>query len=890
MHSRFFALMSIVILVCFLTPAFAQQRESGAIVGHITDMEGGAVPGVKVTAQSPARGETVTYTDEEGFYRFPVMAPGTYEVKAELEGFQTVVRSDVRLFVGKTTTVDMSISGTVEEAVIVTGETPLIDATTTASSKTVPVETIENLPKTSFALDLFTLTPGIGDLSYVAYGAGGSQANAYWFDGVDISNPVDGTYWIYPNYNWIEEVDVVGIGAPAEYGGFSGVITNSVSRSGSNEFHGLFETFFENNSLVGNNIDDPAIEDLGPDNIDLFTDSTAQLGGRLVRDKLWFFSSFEYYYDRSNPFGFPPDNSSFFGKITQPRILNKLTYKVNDNNTLQGFAQWDTYKDTANCSDCRFYLPEATSNAEGPEWFYNASWVSIFNPETVLDVRYSGYNAHFDTTPKNGDIAQHCDANTQICSQNSASFRLRDRERNQINGSLSYHARNFIHGDHDFKFGVEYEFSNADTVDGYNGGAYYYDGLGLNYYDPSSPNFYRTLWEGYDSFSRVRRTSAFAQDDWQMNDHLRLSVGVRFDHNHAFLEEANNIEYTTNPVAPRVGVVYDVKGNQETVIKAHYGHYYDKAITFYIDGIDNFGDRTYQYWYGGYWGTYRFVPGTTFYVVDPDFKQTYVQQFTVGIDKALPHGVTLSGHYIYRDFKNIAEDVETNGIYEPVPFTNPVTGEAMTIFNRVNPDTPDSFFITNPDGLFRNYHAVEIYGGKRFSNKFSMNGSVVWSRSRGNTGNSDSEADGFTTLFDDPNFLINADGKPTHDPTWEFKIMGYYTFPWDILGSFYYRHFTGDTFTTTFRTDRDLLGQGRVTIKAVPRGSQRLDARNVFDLRLEKAVPIGQGNFKFTVDFFNLFNSGSITDIDARSEVVTFLEPTEFTTPREVRIGLRYQF
>ena len=399
MQSKFLALICIVFLGFFLDAAFA-QRESGAIVGHITDMESGAVPGAKVTAVNPARGENVAYTDEEGFYRFPVLPPGTYEIKAELEGFQTVIRGDVRLFVGKTATVDISISATVEEAVVVTGETPLIDATTTASSKTVPVETIENLPKTSFALDLFTLTPGVGDLSYVAYGAGGSQANAYWFDGVDISNPVDGTYWIYPNYNWIEEVDVVGIGAPAEYGGFSGVITNSVSRSGSNEFHGLFETFFENNSLVSNNISDTTFEDLGPDNIDLFSDTTAQIGGRLIRDKLWFFSSFEYYYDRSNPFGFPPDNSGFLGKITQPRILNKLTYKVNENNTLQGFVQWDTYKDTASCSDCRFYLPEATSNAEGPEWFYNTSWVSIFNPETVLDVRYSGYSAKFDTLPK----------------------------------------------------------------------------------------------------------------------------------------------------------------------------------------------------------------------------------------------------------------------------------------------------------------------------------------------------------------------------------------------------------------------------------------------------------------------------------------------------------
>ena len=122
--------------------------------------------------------------------------------------------------VGKTITVNHAIGQTAGETMEISANISLIDTSTPASSKTVDVNIIENLPKFSFALDLFTLTPGVNDLSYVAYGAGGPQANAYWFDGVDISNPVGGSYWIYPNYNWIEEVQVVGIGANAEYGGF----------------------------------------------------------------------------------------------------------------------------------------------------------------------------------------------------------------------------------------------------------------------------------------------------------------------------------------------------------------------------------------------------------------------------------------------------------------------------------------------------------------------------------------------------------------------------------------------------------------------------------------------------------------------------------------------
>jgi hypothetical protein len=890
MHSKLLTLTFVAILGLLIAIPAHAQRETGAIVGTITDRDGAPVPGVTVIAINPARGNTTAFTGEDGYYRFPVLAPGTYDISAELEGFQTAIRKDIRLFVGATMTVDLSISPAVEEAMVISGETPMTDATTTASSKTVPVETIENLPKTSFALDLFTLTPGVGDLSYVAYGAGGAQANAYWFDGVDISNPVDGSYWIYPNYNWIEEVQVVGIGAPAEYGGFSGVITNSVSRSGSNEFHGLIETFFQNDSFQGENVGDEFAA-LGSDTTDLFTDSTIQLSGRLVRDKLWFFSSIQYYYSRTAPFGFPPDGSEAFVRETQPRILNKLTYKMNDNNTIQGFIQWDRYELDGGSADA-FTLPEATSLNEGPEWFYNAAWVSLLSPEAVLDVRYSGYNSVYDTTGRNGDIPGRNDANTDISFANYFGFRFRDRERNQVNGSVSYHARDFIKGNHDFKFGIEYEHSNADTIDGYNGGVYYYDYLGGNYYDPTSPNWYRTLWEGYDSFSRVRRTSLFLQDDWHVTDRLNLSLGVRFDRNHSFLEEANEIEYNTNPVAPRVGVVYDVKGNQDTVIKAHYGHYYDKAITFFIDGLDNFGDRTTQYWYGpgSGWVTTDFTPGDTFFIVDPDFKQTYVEQFTIGIDKALPKNATISAHYIYRDFHNIAEDVETNGIYEEIPFINPVTGQPMTLFNRLNPDVPDSFFVTNPDGLFRNYHAIEVYGGKRFGPKFSLNGSVVWSRTRGNADNSSGGADGFTTLFDDPNFDIFNEGRPTHDPTWEVKVTGFYHFPWDVLGSFYFRHFTGDRYTIFFQTDRDTLDQGRVIIRGGPRGSERLDSRNVLDLRLEKAFPISAGSLKFTFDFFNLLNSGYVLNLNERFDQATFLEPESFTSPRQVRMGIRYQF
>ncbi len=90
----------------------------------------------------------------------------------------------------------------------------------------------------------------------VAYGSEGENANAFSVDGVNVNSPRTGTIFGEYNYNWIEEVYVTGIGAPAEYGEFTGVTANFITRSGSNQFHGLFETFFQNENLTDTNTPD----------------------------------------------------------------------------------------------------------------------------------------------------------------------------------------------------------------------------------------------------------------------------------------------------------------------------------------------------------------------------------------------------------------------------------------------------------------------------------------------------------------------------------------------------------------------------------------------------------------------------------------------------------
>jgi Carboxypeptidase regulatory-like domain len=160
MRSTFQVTIFVLLAIGMALPLYA-QKESGSIVGRVSDIDNLPLEGVTVTVSSPALigGSSIAYTDNNGDYRFPVLPPGVYDVSAALEGFQTAVRKDVVVSVGKTITVNHAIGQTAGETLEISAETSLIDTSTPASSKTVDVGVIENLPKFSFALDLFTLTP-----------------------------------------------------------------------------------------------------------------------------------------------------------------------------------------------------------------------------------------------------------------------------------------------------------------------------------------------------------------------------------------------------------------------------------------------------------------------------------------------------------------------------------------------------------------------------------------------------------------------------------------------------------------------------------------------------------------------------------------------------------
>lgn len=691
-------LTAVILLSLTAAPLLAQSRNTGAIRGVVTDETGGRIPGVVVELQSPdyIGGVHAMTTDKNGSYRFTDLPPGTYTLRFSIEGYQKVERQAIRLEATKTLDLDVQLTARGgEETIVVSGQSPLVDLASSATPTTLSEDYLQNLPTTRTQIDVLNLAPGINDSA--AFGGGGSSANAYQIDGVDVSDPEGGTPFAFFNFNLMKEVQLVGLGAPAEYGGFTGVVFNSVTKSGSNDFSGLVDILNVPKSLVAKNTDDP---DFQPPSQEKFYDTTAQVGGPFIKDKLWYFFSAQLLQDDST-------NGGPLRTERDPRFFGKLTWQMNANNSLEVWGEYDRFDITGRGGDA-FTPLEATVKETAPEWDWNFSWRSVLSPNTTLNMAYTGWYGYYYLDPTSGySKPGHVDSNG-FASQNSSFYYLADRYRHVLNATISHYSDTFLTGKHDFKYGVEFERSRVRSRDGYPGGAYYYDLA-----DPNGAVYYSYAYLGYsyDLKAVNTRLSGFVQDSWQINDRWTVNPGVRVDFNRGSVPGSANI-FRTVPLAPRIGFNYDLTGKKKTILKAHYGVYYEALFGNYFEPLTP-GAYTQKDVYG-------FDPTTTTFdrnnpdpslllrselpkkvVIDHDLKHPQMNQYTVGIDHDFGNDFAVSGALIYRKTKNFIETVSLDGDFTKVKGFDPVTGKNVTLFDQGNIN--DTLIITNPSGLEREY-------------------------------------------------------------------------------------------------------------------------------------------------------------------------------------------
>jgi hypothetical protein len=296
--------LAVVACAMFARPVAAQVTETGTIEVVVLDQAGAAVPGANVVAQaadSVTKREAVT--DADGRALLVGLAPSAqYVVTTELTGFRPTRNENVLVRSGQTASLKISLSvGGVTEQVQVTAESPIVDVKSATTGQDITLQLTESLPTGRSYQSYLQLVPGVlpddpqtpgnpaakSGLNYSDIGGnlGVSSDNFYYFNGINVTDPVTGTFGSNLNTEIIQEQKVLTGGIPAEYVGTPGLLSTVITKSGSNAFHGSGNYFFQNASLVSDNKNSPNEE------FSTF-DAAFTVGGPVVRDRAWFFGSY----------------------------------------------------------------------------------------------------------------------------------------------------------------------------------------------------------------------------------------------------------------------------------------------------------------------------------------------------------------------------------------------------------------------------------------------------------------------------------------------------------------------------------------------------------------------------------------------------------------------
>ena len=471
-------------LTLLLPTSVLAQRTTGLIAGIVTDETGGALPGVTVAVSGPnIVGPQTTVTSPNGFYHLPNLPPGGYQLSFALAGFKTLLREGVRASVGGTAEENaVLVVSSLAEEIEVRAAAAVVDTSSNQVGTNYERSWIENapLPRNGF-LDVAASAPGTlwggdtGDRArrLLAYGSSQDE-NSFLLDGGSITDHNEGLAYVKPNVDTIEEVQVLSLGAPAEYGGASGAVYNVVTRQGTNAFHGEANLYLQTAGLTGNNTGNyPSLANGSfvdscpsdptrhcPFRRETYKELTFQLGGPVFRDRLWFFASYQRRLDGYSNVGSEPPEALDHANRTHAYLF-KLNYQLNPRHKLQASFHLDDERapevGPANWAPTTAGVFEKRTPTPG------LSYTGTLSDKSVVELRYSGFFSNRTTGPLDPDQPRDLPAihnfDTGYHSGGLGHWAEAYWSASTLDAKLSHYSDDFLGGSHEFRFGVQYQVS-----------------------------------------------------------------------------------------------------------------------------------------------------------------------------------------------------------------------------------------------------------------------------------------------------------------------------------------------------------------------------------------------------------------------------------------------
>lgn len=948
--------LTAALLVALAIPAWAQQQ-TGAITGRAVDASSGALPGVtvSVTSDNLIGGARTAVTDEQGVYRFTLLPGGKYTVTFEITGFTKLNVDGVNLVAGATATVNAKLEvATLQESITVTSQSPTIDLESSKVAVNWDQQKLDELPYSRSLTGLVQMIPGLYatslDVGGSNFGTGsGPAARTFGRSGGGVVS-YDGMIWdqTYGDFGTYEEAQITTAAKGADAMN-PGVTMNLVVKSGSNKFKGTGSANYQSGDFQSNNITPELLKKgyaPGANKFTKYKDFYGEVGGPILKDRLWFYASHR---DASSGNLIPGFISlkdrrqvEFYTKLQDP--TGKLTYQMTKNNKFEGMFQvgrkWQPYRTAS-----RFVPLESTQNQDswslvGPSFKYQ----SVLSAKSTFESSLQRGGYWWPDVPWTTDVRK---SDLQTTATRGA-FLETDRtpRRWQYGATYSYFAE--IGGrNHELKSGYLGWRNIVSTKNlGYpNQQQYRYRSLASDANCDEAHN-YDGCFTRPDSVLVYDYPNTTASGEWYssgyFNDRITISqkmtlnVGVRYDRYSSFLPEQGNPG--TGPFAtkniyaykgednypiyssfvPRVSAVYDVTGQGRMAVRASYGRYTGGTSGASANPGPGAADtnpnaiitRTYSNWDG----SIPYVPvaanltstsgGGTGRSIDPNLKGPYVDEYTAGLDIGLNRTMTVQFNYVRKidgnSNKSInqalpydAYTVTSTGV-DPGPDNTVGTADDKTLTVYSVPRTYPTFGqnverIVQAEGNNR-YHAFGVTFNKQLSNKWSFLFSFDrdYRDLRDNAPRNPNEAlygPGTTTgtNYGVTNFQF---AKPSWNSA--MRMSGTYQLPWGINYASSFTAQSGDYYFREVQI-RDALN-ATLAIRITPQAG-RYAWTKVWDNRLAKRFKtFGSQSLEGELNIYNSLNANTITAQTNRVGSASFLQPTEILAARVMRFGVKYRF
>ena len=791
---------TLVLSLSCVAAAFAQQGTAD-MRGKVVDQQGAVLPGVTIIVRDQASGrfrETVSGAD--GSFHLSAMNPGLYEVEAELAGFKKYQQRDVLLAVGATAQVTVKLDvGTVTESVTVTGESPIVDTTTQEIGGRISAQEFVDTPSfnRNFAGYLGMLPGVVATISATTFGAdsisvaGQNVRNVnYTMDGSnnnDTFNGGNGGAQTRVPVEAVQEFQLLTSQFDAEFGLASGGIVNSVSKSGTNQYHGSAFVFFQDEKLATNEYFAKREGLPKPESKQQQFGGT--LGGPIIRDKAHYFVSVERVLldgGVTTVVDSRPDlNRTDFESTKVWNTFVRGDHQINQNNTWGIRWAREDSPQPLQIQDTN-HTPSRHEAETDVDWSFVGNLSSVIGTTKVNTFRVSAVsedvwfgNPTFNNNGHNQKVLQPL--------LDYLSFEDGQSARASRRLDVAYGADNVFAwflpgkgGDHDLKFGLNYLYSTLRNEDfgTMNGEFDFNTDLPFNRADPRTyPERLTIRVPGAQNFlMKGHFIGMFAQDKWKIRNNLTLSIGARYDvevlptpnqDNPLFADNPDSYPMDKNNIAPRIGFSWTPDATGRSAVRGGFGIFYQRTSYTFLTNMfgsqalfsDSFNvlfptlgvDR------GPRNGTFptdpmlingpvvnhavidaMFPPGSrqrnagTVRFDNPDRILAWARQYSLGYERQIGSNIGLSVDFIRSEQRDQYVQKDLN---PPLRSSTIVAAATPTRNTPLIGSVGDWAAAVNTlvNVGYIDYTTLQVSGTKRTSNGWTARLSYAFSRGRGNT-------------------------------------------------------------------------------------------------------------------------------------------------------------